>query len=214
IRDEVETDLRELVNALRQGSTLYLTPEGRMTESGALGRFRAALDRLLPAARNVAVVGTAYDPWASRRLALYVSVTRLERRGAIRDELLARRPITVSQLLSQYIMQHPQGGALEDLAGAARAWAAAGDLPLPAETRRVLDHLRPVFDRMSRRGIITLNADAWVRGPTVFDPRFPHIPNIVEAQAVQLSETLQAIRRMRATPAAVPEHDAGAPATS
>ncbi len=214
VRNEVVTDLQELVHALRRGATLYLTPEGHMTETGALGRFRAALDWLLPAARDVAVMGTAYDPWASRRLSLYVSVSRLAPEGGIRDQILLQRPVTAGQLLSQYVLQHSEGGALPDLFHAARGWAASGELPLTDDTRMVLRHLRPVLARMARRGVIRLGGDHWTPGVRVSDPRIPLVPNIVEAQAVQLEETLEAIRRVGSVPGAVPEDHSSAPATS
>lgn len=201
LRDEVEQDLRELEQALRGGSTLYLTPEGRMTESGAMGRFRAALDRLLPASKKVMLAASAYDPWVARRLALYVSLEPLTDRRSLRDQLSARRPITLSQLLSRYLLEHPHGGSVTELVATVRTWVEGlAEAPLTAEAARVVPDVFGALSRLERRGVVRLMEGRWIPGPTRFDARFQHVPDIVQAQARQLSDTLDACWRLRLPP--------------
>ncbi len=196
-RRDAEYDLERLRAVLDAGATVYLTPEGRMTTTGEVGRFRAALSRLLPHAAHLYAAAGAYELWAHRRLTLRVRLTPMASDAALREQLLSERPVTLSQVLAEEILRHPDGGMVSELLAAARG----------SEARRLGARLAPEFDwsarklarvlrRMARRGVLVLEGPRWRPGASGHDRRFVHVPNIVEAQARQLRETLDALERL------------------
>jgi MFS family permease len=202
-RKQAEEDLDDLAAALAAGATLYLTPEGRMTSTGRLGRFRAALDHLLPHARAVYLAASAYDPWAHRRLSLFTRLIPVQPDAGLRDQLLASRPVTLSQVLARELARRPEGGLVQDFYDAVRApdlrrWK----LFFTPDLERGAAAVDRALHQMQRLGIIILDADTWRPGPTRHDPRFGHVEDIVDAQAHQLAETVEAASRLAATPAA------------
>jgi hypothetical protein len=194
LRQEVEAELDALARALKDGATLYLTPEGRVTTDGRLGRLRAALERLLPAARTVYLAALAYDALRPGRLTMVVRLVPW-RGGDIARELAAARPITGSQLLAAAIGD--EGVAEAELP------TALGDVvtALPpgahvlGEARR-LDgaRLAAAIRYLERRGWL-LRADGRLRWRRpVVDPRFPLVVDRVAYERALLAETVGALK--------------------
>jgi MFS family permease len=196
LRRSIEDELDQLRRALAGGSTVYLTPEGRMSGDGQLGRFRAALDHLWPAAAGVFLAATATDPWTYRRLTLVVRLFPAVSRDRVRDDLLRRRPITLAHLVASVLLAHPHGGSEADLQDAVERLAdhlAESGAWLTDEARQPARHWRRVLRHLERRGVIRRTGAHWQPGPTRHDPRFPHVPDVVAALATQLAETAAAL---------------------
>lgn len=215
VRRQVDADLDALAGTLDRGITLYLTPEGKMTETGGLGRFRAALDRLVPHARSVWVAASAYDPWSYHRLALFTRFVAVEPGVSLRDWLLANRPVTVSQVLAAALVARPDGGTVRDLM---QAVVRANPAPLGVVTTFEQADLRDAAERALRRladkGAVIVRGPLWRPGPDRWDERFPHVPDLVQAQARQLRDTLAARERVdgaRAETIARPSAQGGDP---
>jgi 1-acyl-sn-glycerol-3-phosphate acyltransferase len=103
MRGDIEHDLAALEAQLRSGDTLWLTPEGRFTKTGAMGRFRTALWRLWPVAESVYVIAISYDVFVSGRLSMLFRVVPPADRADPVSSLAAARPVTVSQLLADWL---------------------------------------------------------------------------------------------------------------
>ncbi len=197
MRRRIEGQLADLAAALDAGATLYLTPEGRLSPDGRLGRFRAAFGVVRPHASGLWLAATSFDPWAARRVSMH---TRLVPPALPEDpvtSLLAARPVTLSQVLAARLLAAAQGASTAELVAAVRAFPAeapASAWALPADPGRAVP---AALARMLRRGVVRRQGDRWLPGPRRHDPRFGHVPDILAAQARQLEETLAALAKLR-----------------
>jgi MFS family permease len=197
VRDELEQDLRAIETALRHGATVYLTPEGRMTPTGEMGRFRLAWDRLHPEARAVYLASTACDPWTHRRMALVTRLLPLGDPARLRLELPATRPVTPAHIVAAALATMPGGGPVSELmARMRRLVRAARDAGawLTPETAAVEAWAPKTLQRLARRGIIRVAGDRVEPGPVRQDGRLSHVPDLPDALAAQFRETLEALR--------------------
>jgi 1-acyl-sn-glycerol-3-phosphate acyltransferase len=219
MRGEVERDMAALERLLRSGETLWLTPEGRFTKTGAMGRFRAALWRLWPVAESVYVIGISYDAFVAGRLSMLFRVVPPADRSDPISSLAAARPVTVSQLLADWLERDPRaqerGTAFtqddaftyEDALSAVQA--GLGALPAGAwvdpELRESPSRMtRAALDGLVRLGILARAGDRYRLTDKRRSPHFPDVPDIIAHQAVSFRETLDGFDRIaqRATPSA------------
>ncbi|MCY0884615.1 MAG: MFS transporter, partial [Firmicutes bacterium] len=111
LRPRVEAQLAAITARFRQGGILFLTPEGRMSASGAIGRLRLLWDRLAPLARAVVGVAVTYDPWAPGPLTCYCRLIPIPAGADLQQRLAAARPVVPSQVWARVFRRHPQGVA-------------------------------------------------------------------------------------------------------
>jgi 1-acyl-sn-glycerol-3-phosphate acyltransferase len=220
MRGEIERDLAALEALLRSGETLWLTPEGRFTKTGALGRFRTALWRLWPVAKSVYVIAISYDAFVGGRLSMLIRVVPPADRSDPVSSLQAARPVTVSQLLADWICNpalscspalssagandsRPQEGGTtfseEDALAAVQARLAA--LPAGAwvdpELRESPSRMtRAALDGLVRLGILARDRDRHRLTDKRTSPHFPEVPDIVAHQAVFFYETMAGLDRI------------------
>jgi 1-acyl-sn-glycerol-3-phosphate acyltransferase len=212
MRDEVEQDMAALERLLRSGETLWLTPEGRFTKTGAMGRFRAALWRLWPVAESVYVIGISYDAFVGGRLSMLFRVVPPADRSDPISSLAAARPVTVSQLLADWLERDaPVAGGnaftYDDASSAVQAGLAAlpagawVDIELRESPARMT---RAALDGLVRLGILARDGNRYRLTDKRRSPHFPEVPDIIAHQAVTFRETLDALDRIaqRATPSA------------
>lgn len=199
VRRQIEDQLAKLAEVVDAGRTLYLTPEGRMSETGQMGRFRAALARLLPHAHAVVLAATAYDPWTGPRLAIHTRLVAPADGGDLFLSLAAARPVTLSQVLAAELLAAPDGvteaalvAAVQEVRAPAGEGAAA---PIRADAGQAV---HTALMRMARRGVVRREGERWLAGCVRHDERFPHVPDLLAAQAQQFADT-QAARRELAT---------------
>ncbi len=205
LRGRVQAQLADLAAALDRGGTLYMTPEGRMTASGTMGRLRAALDAVGPHARGVWLAATSYDPWAGRRLRMLTRLLPPADPARLGLSLAAARPVMAGQVVAAALLAAPAGVGVGELVAAAAAvrgpgaWM-AGLADAEGAVRRALRW-------MARRGAARVAGGRWVAGQRRHDGRFPHVPDLLAAQAQQLEETLAAVRELAAGPGAAARSD-------
>jgi hypothetical protein len=200
LRQEIQEDLGVVCDALRAGSTVYLTPEGEMTRDGRSGRLRLALDRLWPVARTVWLAAVSSDPWVGRRMVLHVHYAPAPERERLLPDLHRRRVITWAHLLARAITAHPEGGSVESLLGdltEASSRLAALDAIMTREAKNPTADWPRRLHRAVHRGVVLADGHNWRPGPFRHDPRMPHIPDVPAAWAAELDETLAALSEAR-----------------
>ena len=198
MRDEVERDLDGVAALLGRGGTLYLTPEGVYTKTGHMGRFRAALTRLAPLAENIYTYGISYDVFVGPRLSQLFHLVTAADRDDLASSLKAARPVTVSQLLSSYLMERStsvdRAGAFTAVEALAAVRARLAALPaiafvdpeLHADPEKMV---RAALARMRRLGILSKDGDDLRLTERRAHPHFEKVKDMVEFQAVFFGES-------------------------
>jgi hypothetical protein len=199
LRQEVVSDLEALAEVLSRGHTLYLTPEGRLTEDGRLGRLKEALDRLLPAAQEVWLAATSYDPFLPGRLRFVIHLVGPVPGDVayIRRRLVASRPVTLSQILAHILL----AGEVREADLRTQVEAAVAALPdgavlapsLTGGPGRRRQALAQSLAALKRRRLVLAEGATLRLGGNRRDPRFPVVPDIVVHQANVYAETLSAL---------------------
>ena len=208
-RANLEGDLQRFESALRDGETVYLTPEGHFSTDGRFARMRASFDRLVPLG-TVYIAALSYDVFVGRRLSLLFRIVSPEDPNDLVASMKAARPVTVSQLLADWLANDvavvnsvvvPSSQAPEftetDAIAAVRERLAA--LPAGAfvdpELARSPDRMTEAALRgMQRLKIITRNGTTYRLNEQRRRPEFPHVPDIVVFQANFFAETIDAWR--------------------
>ncbi|TAM58918.1 MFS transporter [bacterium] len=191
LRAQVESDLERLAEVLRRGGTLFLTPEGRHTLDGSLSRLRGALRRLAPLG-DVRIAAISYDPLLGRRLSLLYRVIAPADRGNLEASLAVARPVTVSQLLSDWLAERVQPftpqEAVDAVAERLRALPALLFVD-PVLRARPMAVVRAALATMRRLGMLRATGGR-LRLVVRSHPKFPGVDDVVAFQARFFRETL------------------------
>ncbi|GGJ12428.1 hypothetical protein GCM10010885_22260 [Alicyclobacillus cellulosilyticus] len=202
-RSQISAQLAELIRLVEAGGTLFLTPEGRYSPDGYVHRFRMAFGPLFARAEHHFIAALTYDPFAFRRLGVWVRILSVPRGADLLRMLRASRPVTPSQVVLHVLLRPDGSGpggtsarmtASDIAAGVARYIA---QLPptvsVVPELRRGLQRtVRRTLRGMVRRGILVREGDVYRLGPVHTDPRFPHVPDISAWLLQALQDTVQA----------------------
>lgn len=192
----VERDLDRIETLIRQGATFYVTPEGEYSRNGAMLPFRGIWQRLEAHAKQIYVAGISYDPFAGKRLSQLYRVVPLRDRSRAAEELKASRPVTVSAMLSSWLLSAaPQRFTLAHAIAGVRAIAQS--LPrqifVDPEYRTHGDALvLRALMRMHDLDIVSDPAELMHLNGTRRHPQFPDVEDIVAFQDRFFTETLQA----------------------
>ncbi len=201
LRKEVRGDLARQQALLRRGATVYLAPEGRYTQDGRLGRFRAAYFSLVPLA-EVWLAPISYDPFVGHRLSVLFRVLPRGDRDA-RLLLLAARPVTASQVAAQAVLRAE--GSLRSLQALEREalgllFAMPADIfPDPRLDKNPVGMLRAAFRGLVRQGWLVRHGDGWIRARYGKNPHFPQVDDLLAYQAGMLEQTLENLRLLQRT---------------
>lgn len=182
-RTLVEQDLNGIEEAVRNGSTFYVTPEGEYPADGRMLPFRGIWERLLPAAAEIYLCAISYDPLRTGRFSQLYNVVPLQRREDAVNELKRARPVTVSALLAA-VVRSAGGIPPQDLA-VARVRELLESLPAGAFVDPELAKEPAACTRDALRGLRSL-------GSSRVHPRFERTADIIEHQAAFLEETIAA----------------------
>jgi len=194
MRKGVAEDLDGFEDAVRRGATLYVTPEGAYTVTGAALPFRGIWERLEPLAQEIYIAAISYDPFAPKFSQLY-NVVPLRRREDASDELRAARAVTVSALLSAWMI-----GRNAAFTAAQATDAVRESLKSVPETAFVDPELTQSPDACTKRALAALVhyhiLIAGENGYTLAEkrkhPNYPMVEDIVDFQAKFIGETLAA----------------------
>lgn len=193
----VEQDLQRIENALRRGATFLVTPEGEYTTTGLMLPFRGIWDRLLPVVEDVYVTGISYDPFVGKRLAQYYRIVLASSKSTALDELKAARPVTVSALISEWLVSRSGSFTEEEAASAIAARAASLPRELFIEPR-LARNPRGMAVRAARRmaqlGILERSGGRYTLGSKRTHPQFPGVEDIVTFQARFFGQTLEGLQ--------------------
>ncbi len=193
LRPRVEAQMATLKAALAGGATVFLTPEGRVTADGRLHAMGGLLSQLLPLARGrVQLAAIAYDPLARVRFTMVVRFTPPAAPDDIVTSLAAARPVTASQLLSDWLVrERPCRVTAAGIEAALRDGVRA--LPAGAWAAPARGAPRAVLAAMARLGYCA--PDGTLTGKR-HDARLHEPPDLFAAQAAMLAETCAAARRL------------------
>lgn len=202
MRASIAASLIELEDLLKRGETLWLTPEGQFTKNGRMNELRTALRRFAPLAQSVFLVAISYDVFVGRRLSMLFRVVPPADPGDLNTSLRAARPVTVSQLLANYLIDLFDRTFTE-----AEALTAVRDrlavLPQPAwidpELRRSPERMtRAALAGMKRLGMLERSPAGYALTRARAHPQFPLVNDIVAFQAAMFEESRAAWERLDA----------------
>lgn len=198
-RASITADLARIERVIASGATFYLTPEGRYSRDGSLGRLRVALGRLARRAQ-VYMVATSYDVFVGRRLSQLFRIVPPANPSDLSASLKAARPITTSCLLCGWLKQ--QTGAFDS--NDARRAVVAGLKSLPAgafvdpDLRRNPERMvRAALGRMVSLGTLSRRSGAFALTAHRTHPQFPLVADMVSYQALFFRETVEALELLQ-----------------
>lgn len=198
LRQRVEDDLVAIVETVRAGATLYITPEGTYSVDGRMHPLRGIVERVAPVA-DVWLCGIAFDPLRGRRLSLLYRVTRPADPSDLQRSLAAARPITASALVASALLAAGPGAAPYDVVADVRARLAA--LPAscfvdPEVGRDPVGTVREALRVGAARGWLAIDGARYVLRAERRDARFPQIADVLDYQRAFLDETIAAARAL------------------
>lgn len=200
MRAGVNEDLARFEEAVRRGATLYVTPEGDYTVTGAMLPFRSIWERLEPLAGDIYIAAISYDPFAPKFSQLYHIVPLRDREQA-RDELCAARAVTVSALLAAWLADR-SGSFVEEEAVAGvrdRLRALPADVFVDPELVQSPETLtRRALASMLAQGSLERRPGGYALAEVRKHPSFPMVEDIVAFQARFIGETLAAADSIQA----------------
>jgi MFS family permease len=206
-RDVIRSQLDALEQEMKAGAVLYLAPEGRLSQDGYLCRFRLALSRLLALSRERALIGISYDPFARRRLSVFLRFAPWLPHVDAAVQLRAVRPVTLSQLLCDWLLENkPEQFTAEQAAGAVldrlqHLPPGAFLVPELRRSRRIGRLVLRALAIMARQGVL-LREDGGFRFGTVRACRtFPNVPDMLAFQRNTFRDIVAALNELQAIPA-------------
>ncbi|HET9392841.1 MAG TPA: MFS transporter [Candidatus Rubrimentiphilum sp.] len=193
-RRGVEEDMAAFEDAVRRGATMYVTPEGGYTVTGAALPFRGIWERLEPLAGEIYIAAISYDPFAPKFSQLY-HVVPLQRREQAENELRAARAVTVSALLSSWLIERDAAFTEDEAVDAVRTSLSA--LPrgvfVDPELEQSPDAVtRRALASMLRLKILERTETGYMLAAERKHPNYPMVEDIVAFQARFIGETLDA----------------------
>jgi hypothetical protein len=199
-RTTVARDVAAVVDRVREGATLYVTPEGDFTHDGRLRPMRNGItDAVLPIAEPW-LCAIAYDPFRGRRLSMLYRILRPADRDDLGTSLAAARPVTTSALLATFLCatDGPFGAAGAQRAVRVQLDALPRNLFVDPELRRAPDAVvSEALAVLSRRGTLARDGPLYRLTSERGDRRFPHVADMLTYQRNMLEETLEAAARLR-----------------
>ena len=198
-RATLQTDLQRIEAKVREGVTFYLTPEGRYTTDGRVGRFRLALRRLAPLA-TVYLIAMSYDVFVGRRLSVLFRIVPPADPADLKTSLQAERPFTVSQLLAAWLIGQSSSFGRDDALHAVREALAV--LPPRAfvdpELRRGPERLvNSALRTMVRLKILRRDGPRFSLASQRRHPQFPQVKDMLAYQAAFFAESNTAVHKLR-----------------
>lgn len=192
-REDVRADVARMEHLLRRDATLFLTAEGRYSVDGRMGRFREAFRRLAPLA-NVYLAPISYDVFRGPPFSMLFRIVGPVARDSAPDALAAARPVTVSQLMAEWLSSGPARVGADEAAAAiaARVAGLPAALFVDPELRREPSRVvRSALATMARLGVLQAEGDDYRLTDRRSHPQFPAVRDMLAFQRRFLEETLR-----------------------
>jgi hypothetical protein len=201
IRANIEPDYLTFERLLKEGNTLFMTPEGRYSPDGRLGPLLTQLPRLLPFAELVWLIGLSYDVFVGKRLSLLLNIAPPADPSDLPTSLKAVRPVTTSQIVGAWL--DALGGrefSAEELTKAVEASLAS--LPSnafvdPELARAPRAMTRKAIEGLLRLGILARSGPGYRLTTNRRYPKFLDVKDMVAYQARFFEETLDALHALQ-----------------
>jgi hypothetical protein len=198
LRAVTKRDIAAIVERVRPGATFYVTPEGDFSHDGRMHPMRGGIVEALAPFADLWLCAIAYDPFRGGRLPMLYRVLRYAGGADIGTSLAAARPITTSALVAAFLLEGPETFAPRDAVRAVRERldALPGNVFVDPELQRAPEAVvAGALTTMRKRGTLVENAGRYRLTANRADPRFLHIPDMVEFQRNMLNETLASAGR-------------------
>ncbi|MHB1683909.1 MAG: MFS transporter [Bacilli bacterium] len=201
-RAEIEKQMYNLKERLREGGTLYLTPEGRYSLSGRVQRLRLAFAELRPLADRVYGMTINYDPFLRNQLSLYVRLEHFDSEMTASSWLASQRVVTVSQVVAAALLSLPDVFSEQDVCAEVerRVQTFPASVFVAAELVQGDRPVKQCLQGMIRKGVLqrehaprSLSSNLTC-GTTRELTDFPGVTDILMFLQHSLEETLEACR--------------------
>jgi hypothetical protein len=199
LRNVTERDIAAIVERVRSGATFYITPEGDFSRDGRMHPMRGGIVEALAPFADLWLCAIAYDPFQGGRLPMLYQVVRYAGAADIGTSLGGARPITTSALLAAFLLDGPEAFATRDAVRAVRERldSLPGNVFVDPELQRAPEAVVvSAIASLRKRGTLAAVAERHRLTAHRADPRFLHIPDMVEFQRNMLEETLASARRL------------------
>lgn len=195
-REQLEADIGNFERLAREGSTIYLAPEGFYSGDGKMQRLRGILSRLAPLAK-IWIVGISYDPFIGRRLSMLYHLQPAESGAPLETQIKRTRPITTSALLGTWLHERTEAFREADAIAAARS--ALATLPQglfvdPELRRDPASMVRTALAGMQRLKMLATEDDRYRLTAVRTHPQFPRTSDMIAYQFNFHLETLEGAR--------------------
>jgi hypothetical protein len=199
LRTVTKRDIAAIVERVRGGATFYITPEGDFSRDGRMHPIRGGIVEALAPFADLWLCAIAYDPFRGGRLPMLYRVLRYAGAADIGTSLAAARPITTSALLAAFLLEGPETFATQDAVRAVRE--RLDSLPrnvfVDPELQRAPDAaVVNALGTLRKRGTLVDGGECYRLSARRADPRFLHIPDMIEFQRNMLDETLASAQRL------------------
>ena len=214
LRAVTKRDIAAIVECVRRGATFYITPEGDFSHDGRMHPMRGGIVEALAPFADLWLCAIAYDPFRRGRLSMLYRIRRYADAADIGTSLAAARPITTSALVAAVLLEGPRTFAAEDAVRGVRE--RLDSLPenvfVDPELRRTPEAaVVGALAALRKRGTLVADAERYRLTAHRADPRFLHVPDMLEFQRNMLDETLASATRLGPD---VHSHDAASPPRS
>ncbi|HXW50494.1 MAG TPA: hypothetical protein VEJ41_00770, partial [Candidatus Acidoferrales bacterium] len=200
MRANIEPDYQRFEALLRDGHTLFLTPEGHYSRDGRLLPLLSLLGRLRPLAETIWLIPMSYDVFVGKRLSLLMRILLPPDPDDLTTSIKAVRPVTTSQVIAAWLRAHGDGPFTVDEAESGLAGLLAS-LPRAAFVDPELRRAPNEMTRHAIAGMLTLGtlaeSGAGYRLTTQRKhPKFSLVDDMVAYQANFFEETVDALRSL------------------
>jgi hypothetical protein len=199
LRAVTKRDIDAIVERVRPGATFYITPEGDFSRDGRMHPIRGGIVEALAPFADLWLCAIAYDPFRRGRLGMLYQILRYAGAADIRTSLAAARPITISALLADFLLDGPETFTVRDAVRAVleRLDSLPGNVFVDPELQRTPEAVvRCAIAGLRRRGTLAEEAKRYRLTAHRGDLRFLHIPDMIAFQRNMLAETLASAQRL------------------
>ena len=199
LRAMTRRDIAAIVERVRAGATFYVTPEGDFSHDGRMHPMRGGIVEALAPFADLWLCAIAYDTFRGGRLSMLYRVLRYADAADIGTSLAGARPITTSALLAAFLLEGPETFAAQDAVCAVRERldSLPGNVFVDPELQRAPEAaVVSALATLRKRGTLVADAKHYRLTAHHADPRFLHIPDMIEFQRNMLDETLASARRL------------------
>ena len=191
-RAQLDADIAHFEELVRNGATIFLTPEGFYTTDGKMQRFRGILSKLTPLATTY-IAAISYDPFVSARLSMLYRVKEAANDVSLESDIKRSRPITTSALLGSWLHVNRVEFDVADAIGAvtSQLWALPPQAFVDPELARDPKKMTArALRSMLRRGMLQKSGDRLALGPNLRHPQFTQTADMLAFQANFHAETM------------------------